>query len=186
MKPGFCTERLLESCLEFSKEAKSKLTVYLINNEKWKTDTIVQTTRDFVDLQKTITLSSRDQSVPQRPVNPKPTGRSDPKKGDKTEGHLKPRQDFSRSQSSQQRPRGDGETNKGAMSLSFTSRGSGSSGSNSKFYGDDSKGKKNSDRSQDHALVSGFCSNFRQRGCQRVDQLAKLHSVTLRYLVLLP
>ena len=97
--------------------------------------------------------SKTDQSV-LKPANNKPTGRPGPKRGGKTEGHLKSGQDFSRSQSSQQRPRGDTRTDKGAMSSSFTFRGSGSSGSNSKFYGDDSKGMKNSDRSEDHASVS--------------------------------
>ena len=78
--------------MEFSKEAKSKLTVYLINSEEWKTDIIVQMTKDFVDLQKTISLSSRDQFVPQRPTSPKPTGRSIPKVDSKTDQSVQKQQ----------------------------------------------------------------------------------------------
>ena len=153
MKPSFCTERLLESFVEFSKEAKSKLTVYLINTEKWKTETIMQMTKDFVGFQKMLLLSSHDQPAPQRPPSPSLAGLSNQRRGGKMDGHGKSGQDFSRSQTSQQRPRADARTDKGAMSSSLTSRSSGSSGFDSQFYVDDSQGKKSSDKSQDPSLV---------------------------------
>ena len=68
VKPEFCIDRFLESCMEFSKDdTRNKLTIYLVNIEKWKTEIIERSTMDFVNIQTAMALSSRVCPLPSKP-----------------------------------------------------------------------------------------------------------------------
>ena len=80
MDTRYCAERFLESCFQFSKKSKHKLTIYMVNNEKAKTESIERAIEDFVDLQGALQISSSQTYIPgksngskQRAKSPEPT-----------------------------------------------------------------------------------------------------------------
>ena len=80
MDTNYCAERFLESCLQFSKESKHKLTIYMVNNEKAKTESIQRAIEDFVRLQGALQISSSQPHIlgkpngsKQRAKSPEPT-----------------------------------------------------------------------------------------------------------------
>ena len=137
----FCTERLLDACMAFSSENKtSKLTVYLVNKEHDKTDTIKRVMQNYVGLQ---TALRQSKQAPQRPPNPQLTT-GNPDTGG---GHRKPASNFTRSQTDRSQPGRHGDV--GRMSSSFTSMNVGSSddhrSSGTRIYDDDDDDNDNDD-----------------------------------------
>ena len=76
MDTHYCAKRFLESCQQFSKDSRHKLTIYMVNNEKAKTESIVKVIEEFVGLQDALQISSSEQHNSGKPSGTKQRAKS--------------------------------------------------------------------------------------------------------------